>query len=384
MNKEVVAMLLAGGEGKRLGPLTRHLAKPAVPFGGKYRIIDFTLSNCTNSRIETVGVLTQYSPLVLNQHIGAGSPWGLDLPTEGLSILSPYTAKEGGDWYKGTADAIYQNIHYIDQYNPENVLVISGDHIYHMDYNLMLEQHIETNADATISVIEVPWEEASRFGILNTTDSLSIYEFEEKPAAPKNNLASMGIYLFKWQELRKHLIEDAICFESTHDFGKDLIPKMLSVGNSMYAYQFEGYWKDVGTIQSYWEANMDLLNEDLSVSLNCKKWRTYSKVTNEPPQFIAETANIQNALIHSGSYINGTIDTSVLFENVSVGAGSTISHSIIHPNVTIGKNVRIERAIIKENTTIPAGTVISTPPTDEPMVIDDDTLPKRAVTVDYL
>ncbi|PRO65390.1 glucose-1-phosphate adenylyltransferase [Alkalicoccus urumqiensis] len=372
MKKRCVGMLLAGGEGKRLGLLTKNLAKPAVPFGGKYRIIDFTLSNCSNSGIHTVGVLTQYSPLVLNKHIGIGKPWDLDRQEDGATILSPYTAKKGGSWYQGTADAIYQNIHYIDQYDPEYVLVISGDHIYQMNYEELIQHHEEKQSDATISVIEVPWEEASRFGILNTHDNLEIYEFDEKPAKPKNNLASMGIYLFNWKTLREYLVADAESDTSDHDFGKDVIPAMLNDEKRMFAYRFEGYWKDVGTIQSYWEANMDLLEEDLSVSLNNKEWRTYSQDTNYPPQFLDENAVVENSLINSGSWISGTVKNSILFECIDVGAQSLVSESILHPNVKIGKGCTVKRAIVMENVDIPDNTVIDGTTEEEPVVINRD------------
>lgn len=374
MKKECVGMLLAGGEGKRLGKLTGSLAKPAVYFGGKYRIIDFTLSNCTNSGIYTVGVLTQYSPLELNQHIGIGKPWDLDRQKDGVSILSPYTAKQGGSWYCGTADAIYQNIHFIEQYDPEYVLIISGDHIYHMNYKHLINQHKNTGADATISVMEVPWEEASRFGILNTTDDLKIYEFEEKPAHPKSNLASMGIYVFTWSVLKNYLLEDAVNDRSSHDFGKDIIPSMLNDGKKMYGYCFNGYWKDVGTIQSYWEANMDLLDDTSSLSLNDKTWRTYSHDSNNPPQFIDKNAKINNSLINSGCWVKGTVDHTILFDSVTVNEGSFISQSIIHPNVVVGANVVLHKVIVTENTVIPDDTVIKTTEGQEPLVIDQATL----------
>ncbi|WP_078595834.1 glucose-1-phosphate adenylyltransferase [Evansella clarkii] len=374
MKKECVGMLLAGGEGKRLGALTKNLAKPAVHFGGKYRIIDFTLSNCTNSGIHTVGVLTQYSPLELNKHIGIGKPWDLDRQTDGVTILSPYTAKDGGSWYSGTADAIYQNTHYIDQYDPEYVLVISGDHIYHMDYKKLLQHHKESEADATISVMSVPWEEASRFGILNTTEDLRIYEFDEKPANPKSNLASMGIYIFTWDKLKRYLKEDAVNSRSSHDFGKDIIPAMLYDDLKLYAYKFNGYWKDVGTVQSYWEANMDLLDEDLSLSLNNKNWRMYSNDSNFPPQFIGESAIVKHSLINSGCWVCGTVESSILFRNVTVHRGSTIYQSILHPGVKVGKHCTLERVIVKENTEIPVGTHIRSNPDEEPLIIDEEKL----------
>ncbi|RDW16263.1 glucose-1-phosphate adenylyltransferase [Oceanobacillus chungangensis] len=367
-------MLLAGGEGKRLGALTNNIAKPAVPFGGKYRIIDFTLSNCTNSNIQTLGVLTQYSPLELNRHIGNGKPWDLDRGTGGVSVLSPYTAKNGGDWYSGTADAIYQNIHFINQHNPEYVLVISGDHIYQMDYQRLLEQHKATEADATISVIEVPWEEASRFGILNTTENLRIYEFDEKPINPKSNLASMGIYIFTWETLKAYLIKDAQKKSSSHDFGKDIIPAMLDNDLRLYAYQFNGYWKDVGTIQSYWEANMDLLDEDWGQALNNKNWKMYTNDTNYPPQFIGEDAVVSHSLINSGCFVYGMIESSVLFKNVVVERGCSINQSILHPGVKVGKNATLERVIVMENTEIPEGTSIRIGENEEPLVINQDIL----------
>lgn len=372
--KEVVGMLLAGGEGKRLGELTSKIAKPAVPFGGKYRIIDFTLSNCANSSIQTLGILTQYSPLQLNRHIGNGKAWNMDRRYGGVTVLSPYTGKNGGDWYSGTADAIYQNIHFIDQYNPEYVLVISGDHIYQMNYQKMLEQHKWTGADATISVIEVPWEEASRFGILNTTDDLRIYEFEEKPENPQNNLASMGIYIFTWSILKQYLIEDALNPASSHDFGKDIIPAMVANEHRMYAYRFEGYWKDVGTVNSYWEANMDLLvcEKEHSFSLDNPNWRIYTNDENYPPQFISSEATIDNSFVNSGSFIYGQIKDSIIFRNVLVDRDSLIHQSIIHPNVKIGKNVKLDRVIVMEDTVIPDGMVIQAG--DEPRVINNKNL----------
>ncbi|MFC2947443.1 glucose-1-phosphate adenylyltransferase [Virgibacillus sediminis] len=374
--KECVGMLLAGGEGKRLGALTSNLAKPAVPFGGKYRIIDFTLSNCANSRIQMLGVLTQYSPLELHRHIGDGKPWDMSRRNGGVTVLSPFTAKNGGDWYSGTADSIYQNIHFIDQYQPEYVLVISGDHIYQMDYTEMLEEHKRTGADATISVIEVGWEEASRFGILNTTDSLEIYEFEEKPEYPKNNLASMGIYIFSWKKLRDYLIRDAKMNSSSHDFGKDIIPAMLGGGCRMQAYRFEGYWKDVGTIQSYWEANMDLLS-GRGLSLKDKRWRVHTKDATSPPEYIGEGAIVRNSLINSGCWIYGRVERSVVFRNVEVEEGAVVNESIIHPRAKIGRNSVLERVIVMEDTVIPEGTFIQSPSNEEPLVINQEVLEER-------
>ncbi|MBO0602845.1 glucose-1-phosphate adenylyltransferase [Sporosarcina sp. E16_3] len=372
--KNCVGMLLAGGEGKRLGELTKNLAKPAVHFGGKYRIIDFTLSNCANSGIHTLGVMTQYSPLELNKHIGNGKPWNLNRQNTGVTILSPYKAKDGGDWYSGTADAIYQNIHFIDRHDPEYVLVISGDHIYQMDYAAMLEDHKKTGADVTISAIPVSWEEASRFGILNTTENMRIYEFDEKPKIPKNNLASMGVYIFSWSMLRAYLVEDAANSHSSHDFGKDIIPAMVNDNLRLYAYRFEGYWKDVGTIESYWEANMDLLDEDWSLLLNNANWRIFTNETNIPPEYISETAVVKHSLINSGCWVCGTVDSSVLFENVVIHPDSMVKQSILYPGVEVGKNSILERVIVMENTKIPEGTDISIGLTEEPLVINQDTL----------
>lgn len=372
--KNCVGMLLAGGEGKRLGKLTNGLAKPAVHFGGKYRIIDFTLSNCTNSSIQTVGVMTQYSPLELNKHIGNGRPWDLNQNDGGTTILSPYTAQKGGHWYSGTADAIYQNIHFIDRYDPEYVLVISGDHIYQMDYAKLLDHHKETEADATISVIPVAWEEASRFGILNTTDDMRIYEFDEKPEEPKSNLASMGIYIFNWKTLRSYLIADEKDETSTHDFGKDIIPAMVDDDRRLFAYRFEGYWKDVGTVQSYWEANMDMLEEDLQLTLNTTRWRIYTNESNLPPQYIAEQATLVDSLVNAGCWVSGKVANSVLFENVEIGVHSDISQSILHPGVKVGENAILDRVIVMEDTEIPPGTVLRSKDDEEPRVVDQTSL----------
>lgn len=374
MAKEIVGMLLAGGKGTRLGQLTKNVAKPAVPFGGKYRIIDFTLSNLTNSNINTVGVLVQYAPLMLNRHIGMGKPWSLDKLDGGVTVLAPFADQTGASWFEGTADAITKNIHFIDQYDPEYLLILSGDHIYQMDYQAMLDHHKEKNADATISVIEVPFEEASRFGILNTEEDLKIYEFDEKPAVPKNNLASMGIYIFNWKVLREYLVEDEKDTQSEHDFGNDIIPKMLADNKLLYAYRFDGYWKDVGTIQSYWEANMDLLNEDLSELLNSKTWPTFSHEANLPPQFIGNEANITDSLICPGSFIFGHVEHSVLFSEVTVGNGAFIKDSIIHPKTVIGENCKIHKAIIMDKINIPDGTVIDGNNSEEPIVVGPDNL----------
>lgn len=372
--KECVGMLLAGGKGTRLGALTKNLAKPAVHFGGKYRIIDFTLSNCINSGIRSLGVMTQYAPLELNEHIGNGKYWYLNRQNDGLAILSPYIAKDGGDWYSGTADAIYQNIHFIDQHQPEYVLVISGDHIYHMDYSSMLDEHKKSGADATISVIPVNWEEASRFGILNTTEDMRIYEFDEKPEKPKSNLASMGIYIFTWKKLKKYLLADANAKTSTHDFGHDIIPAMLHDDLRLFAYRFNGYWKDVGTILSYWEANMDLLDESIDLPLNDREWRVYTNESNTPPEYLSDEAHVNNSLINAGCWIHGKVDHSLLFEAVTIHSGSVVKQSIIHPHATIGENVILDRVIVMEGIEIPAGTIIQTALHDEPIVVDQDTL----------
>lgn len=343
---EIVAMILAGGQGSRLGVLTKKLAKPAVPFGGKYRIIDFPLSNCSNSGIYTVGVLTQYKPLELNEHIGIGEAWDLDRIHGGVSVLPPYQEEKGGEWYKGTANAIYQNIEFVDGYDPEYLLVLSGDHIYKMDYTKMLDFHKEKGADATIAVIEVPMEEASRFGIMNTREDLSVYEFEEKPKAPKNNLASMGIYIFNWKTLKKYLKEDEVDKTSNNDFGMNIIPKMLNHGNKLVAYPFKGYWKDVGTIDSLWEANMDLIREDNELDLHDEDWKIYSVNPVRPAQYIGENAKINNSLVVEGCVVNGEIENSILFQGVHVGKNTVIRDSIIMTDAKIGDNVVIEKAIV--------------------------------------
>lgn len=356
--KECVAMILAGGQGSRLGSLTKNLAKPAVPFGGKYRIIDFTLSNCSNSDIDTVGILTQYQPLVLNTHIGIGSPWNLDRINGGVALLPPYMNLSGGEWYKGTANAIYQNSYFIDQYNPEYVLILSGDHIYKMNYSLMLDYHKSKGADATISVIEVPIEEASRFGIMNTREDGSIFEFEEKPSEPKNNLASMGIYIFKWEVLKEFLKRDDLDNDSSHDFGKNIIPSMLGEGRKMYAYRFEGYWKDVGTIESYFEANMDLLSESPELNLYDSRWRIYSENSAQPPHYVSEASDVKASLVNEGCMVYGQVESSILFKGVYVGENTKIKDSLILPNVRIEDNVVLERVIVGEETLIKEGTRI--------------------------
>lgn len=358
--KEVVAMLLAGGQGSRLGVLTRKIAKPAVPFGGKYRIIDFPLSNCVNSGIEAVGILTQYQPLVLNEYIGNGQPWDLDGMHSGVNCLSPYQAVDGADWYSGTANAIFQNINYIDRYDPEYVVVLSGDHIYKMDYNKMLEYHKEKNAACTIAVIDVPLEEASRFGILNTHEDGEIYEFDEKPEKPKSTHASMGIYIFSYKELRKYLIEDDENKNSSHDFGKDVLPAMLNAGERMFAYPFEGYWKDVGTIDSLWEANMDLL--DPNVTLDLKD--IYSRNPMMPPHFVSNDAVIQNSLVADGCNVYGNLEFSILFSGVTIRKGATINSSIIMPGAVIEEGATVQFAIIAENTVVRKNAVVGAKPED--------------------
>jgi glucose-1-phosphate adenylyltransferase len=345
-------MLLAGGQGSRLGVLTSKIAKPAVPYGGKYRIIDFPLSNCTNSGIDTVGILTQYKPLELNDYVGSGKPWDLDRTNGGVHILPPYQSQKGGDWYKGTANAIYQNIEFIERYNPEYVLILSGDHIYKMDYSKMINQHIETGAGCTIAVLEVSFEEASRFGIMNTTEDGTIYEFEEKPKAPKSNLASMGIYVFDWQKLRKYLTEDEANPDSSNDFGKNVIPAMLNAGELLKVYRFNDYWKDVGTVDSLWEANLDLLNPKIDLNLSDKKWRIYSRTTGMPPQYIDQMAKVENSLITDGCQVAGNLDYSILFENVTVEEGATVEYSLIMPGAVIKKGAKVKYSIIAENAVI--------------------------------
>jgi len=342
----MIAMILAGGQGSRLGILTRDNAKPAVPFGGKYRIIDFPLSNCSNSGIDTVGVLTQYQPMILNSHIGIGAPWDLDRNNGGVSLLPPHMKQTGGNWYAGTADAIYQNIKYVDFYDPEYVLILSGDHIYKMDYNKMLKYHQETGADATLAVIPVTYEEATRFGIMNTNEDNSVYEFEEKPKKPKNNLASMGIYIFNWQVLKKFLKEDQLDKTSTNDFGKNIIPSMLNSGKKLMAYSFDGYWKDVGTIDSLWEANMDLLDPTNKLNIHDTKWRIYTVNPMRPPQYMGINADVKGSFVVEGCTVFGKVYNSVLSAGVYVGKNTVIRDSVIMTNTKIGENVVIEKAII--------------------------------------
>ena len=355
MKKEMIGMILAGGQGSRLGVFTKNIAKPAVSFGGKYRIIDFVLSNCSNSGIDTVGVLTQYRPLLLNTHIGIGSHWDLNRRNGGLAILPPYMNEKEGNWYKGTADAIYQNMSYIDSYDPEYVLILSGDHIYKMDYSDMLEEHKAKNADVTIAVMEVDWDEASRFGIMNTNEDKSIYEFEEKPKNPKSNLASMGIYLFNWKAIKKYFESE----EEYIDFGKNLIPKMLDDKLKMYAYEFNGYWRDVGTIESLWQANMDLIDSNNGFNLNDPNWKIYTDTMAMPPQYLGKDANVKRSIVVDGCRVFGTVEDTVLSHGVTIGEGSVVKNSVIMSNAKIGKNVVIENAMIGEGAVIEDNCTIS-------------------------
>lgn len=358
MKKEMLAMILAGGQGSRLGVFTKRIAKPAVSFGGKYRIIDFVLSNCSNSGIDTVGVLTQYRPLILNSHIGMGSHWDLDRINGGVYVLQPYMNEKEGNWYEGTAHAIHQNMNFIDSYDPEYVLILSGDHIYKMDYSKMLDYHKEKNAKATIAVIEVPWDEASRFGIMNTNKDGSIYEFEEKPSNPKSNLASMGVYIFEWKMIRDYFIKSEKENLNYDDFGKDLIPTMLQDDVGMYAYPYKGYWRDVGTIQSLWDANMDLIKYRETLDLQDPKWKIYTNTMAMPPQYIGKGAIVNNSLVADGCMLLGKIEHSVLSHGVFVGENSEIKDSVIMPNVVIGKNVVIEKAMIGEGAIIEDNSII--------------------------
>lgn len=367
MKNEMLGVILAGGKGTRLGKLTHNQAKPAVPFGGRYRIIDFTLSNCVNSGVKNIGVITQYQPLNLNAHIGNGASWGLDDLNAGVTILQPYSNNEGSKWFEGTAHAIYQNIGYIDQMDPEYILILSGDHIYKMDYEAMLDQHKETGASLTVAVIDVPWDEASRFGIMNTDDNNRIIGFEEKPAEPKSNHASMGIYIFNWKRLREVLVNSFTRNQDMVDFGKNVIPYYLKSGESVFAYNFKGYWKDVGTIDSLWHANMEFLDENNELNLQDRTWRIYSRNPIAPPQIIAETAEIKDAMIVDGSYIAGKVDHSILSANVRIQTGSVVTDSVIMPGAKIGKNVTIHRAIIGEGAVIGDDVVIDG--TDEIAVI---------------
>lgn len=346
--KRIVAMLLAGGQGSRLSVLTEGTAKPAVPFGGKYRIIDFPLSNCVNSGIDTVGVLTQYEPLELNAYIGAGQTWDLDRNSGGVYVLPPYISFNKNEWYSGTANAIYQNVSFVDKFEPEHVLILSGDHIYKMDYSKMLDYHIEKNADATIAVLRVPLSEASRFGIMNTDEENRIVEFEEKPKAPKSDKASMGIYIFKWKLLKEYLQRDEQNPDSVNDFGKNVIPAMLNSGLRMYAYAFSGYWKDVGTVQSLWEANMDVIGDTPKLALNDKEWRIYGKSAMKPPHVMLEHADVKNSMVAEGCTVNGTVKNSVIYVGATVEAGAEVYDSVIMPDAVIASGAKVTRAIVGE------------------------------------
>lgn len=362
MKQDMIAMILAGGQGTRLGVLTKQTAKPAVPFGGKYRIIDFALSNCANSGIKNIGVVTQYQPLELNEHIGKGAAWGLTSRSGGATILQPYSSSDGEKWFKGTANAIYQNISYIDSLDPKYVLILSGDHIYKMDYAAMLEDHIKNKASLTVGVIPVSMKEASRFGIMNTDQNSRIIEFEEKPAQPKSNLASMGIYIFNWDTLRRYLVEDQAKNREMEDFGKNVIPAYLSNAENCFAYSFEGYWKDVGTIESLWEANMEFLDPEHPLNISEDAWRIYTSNPVTPPQFLTEDAQIKHSLVVDGCYIAGQVDNSLLSRDVKVGPNSQVDHSVVMSSATIGKGCRVEYAIIGEQAVIADGaSVIGTP-----------------------
>ena len=355
VSKDCVAMILAGGQGSRLGALTKNVAKPAVPFGGKYRIIDFPLSNCVHSGIDTVGVLTQYQPLELNRYIGNGNPWDLDRSHGGVYVLPPYQSAKAGEWYKGTANAIYQNLSFLESFKPENVLILSGDHIYKMHYGEMLKAHKESGAAVTIAVMPVPWEEASRFGIMNVDEEGTITDFEEKPAEPKSNLASMGIYIFTYEVLKKYLEADERDPSSANDFGKNIIPTMLENGEKMVSFRFEGYWKDVGTIHSLWEANMDLVDQPPKFDLNDRSWSIYSRNMALAPHYVGQNAKITNSTVTEGCFIDGEIKHSVIFGGVELGEGSVVSDSVIMPGAKIGKNVVIEKAVIGADAVIGDG-----------------------------
>lgn len=367
MKNEMLAMILAGGKGTRLGKLTQNIAKPAVPFGGRYRIIDFTLSNCVNSGIKNIGVVTQYQPLVLNNHIGNGASWGLDRLDSGVTILQPYSNNEGSKWFEGTSHAIYQNIDYIDSMDPEYLLVLSGDHIYKMDYEDMLAKHKKSNATLSVAVIDVPWDEASRFGIMNTDENDRIIEFEEKPEKPKSNHASMGIYIFTWARLRDVLLNSFKKDVDMYDFGKNVIPFYIKSGDNVQAYHFSGYWKDVGTIDSLWTTNMEFIDNEGDLDVRDKTWPIYSKNPIAPPQFITNTARVKNSMIVDGCFISGKIDHSILAANVQVKEGSVVKDSVVMTGASIGKNVIINRAIIGENAIIGDGAVIDG--TDEIAVV---------------
>lgn len=366
IKKKCVAMLLAGGQGSRLYALTQKVAKPAIPYGGKNRFIDFPLSNCINSGINTVGVLTQYQPMVLNEYIGNGQPWDLDKMHGGVHVLPPYQTAAGASWYEGTANAIYQNMAFIERYDPEYVIVLGGDHIYKMDYSKMLDYHIANNADSTIAVIDVPRSEASRFGIMTCDEEGRIVDFTEKPKEPKSTLASMGIYVFSWEKLRKYLIENENANTGSKDFGKDIIPAMLANDERLFAYEFEGYWKDVGTLDSLWEANMDLLSPSVPLNLYDPNWKVYSRHNNMPPQYIGKNAHVENSMITEGSVVDGTVDFSIISSGVTIEEGASVKYSIVMPGTTIKKNAVVEYAIIGENCVVESDAMIGMNPESVP------------------
>ena len=378
---ECIAMLLAGGQGSRLGILTKNIAKPAVPYGGKYRIIDFPLSNCVNSGIYTVGVLTQYQPLELNDYIGNGQPWDLDRANGGVHILSPYQQIKGTEWYKGTANAIYQNINFIERYDPEYVLILSGDHIYKMDYSKMLDYHKEKNADCTIAMLEVSWEEASRFGLMIVNEDGSISEFEEKPKNPRSNKASMGVYIFNWKKLRKYLIEDEAKEGSGNDFGHDVIPAMHAAGERMFAYQFDGYWKDVGTIQSLWEAKMDLIDPNVPIEIKDDHFKIYARNNAEPPTLFTRTSDAKNSLIAEGCVIKGTVKDSVVSAGSYIAEDAIVLNSVIMPNVEIKSGAVVKYAIIGEETVIGENAKVGEVPAKPGSAKKDITVVGRRTTV---
>ena len=366
IKKKCVAMLLAGGQGSRLYALTQKVAKPAIPYGGKNRFIDFPLSNCINSGIDTVGVLTQYQPMVLNEYIGNGQPWDLDKMHGGVHVLPPYQTAAGASWYEGTANAIYQNMAFIERYDPEYVIVLGGDHIYKMDYSKMLDYHIANNADSTIAVIDVPRSEASRFGIMTCDEEGRIVDFTEKPKEPKSTLASMGIYVFTWEKLRKYLIENENANTGSKDFGKDIIPAMLANDERLFAYEFEGYWKDVGTLDSLWEANMDLLSPSVPLNLYDPNWKVYSRHNNMPPQYIGKNAHVENSMITEGSVVDGTVDFSIISSGVTIEEGASVKYSIVMPGTIIKKNAVVEYAIIGENCVVESDAMIGMNPESVP------------------
>lgn len=366
IKKKCVAMLLAGGQGSRLYALTQKVAKPAIPYGGKNRFIDFPLSNCINSGIDTVGVLTQYQPMVLNEYIGNGQPWDLDKMHGGVHVLPPYQTAAGASWYEGTANAIYQNMAFIERYDPEYVIVLGGDHIYKMDYSKMLDYHIANHADSTIAVIDVPRSEASRFGIMTCDAEGRIVDFTEKPKEPKSTLASMGIYVFTWEKLRKYLIENENANTGSKDFGKDIIPAMLANDERLFAYEFEGYWKDVGTLDSLWEANMDLLSPSVPLNLYDPNWKIYSRHNNMPPQYIGKNAHVENSMITEGSVVDGTVDFSIISSGVTIEEGASVKYSIVMPGTTIKKNAVVEYAIIGENCVVESDAMIGMNPESVP------------------